>query len=53
MASLTGAGWIGPDSLTVLECDRQELFEPPAGFTLLEERRYGKAKLLFLGYNPV
>ncbi len=52
LAPLAGAGWIGPDSLTVLECDRQEPFEPPSGFTLLEERRYGKAKLLFLGYNP-
>ena len=53
LLALAKAGWIGPESLTVLECDRSENLEPPEGFTLLEERRYGKAKLLFLRYGPV
>ena len=53
LTALAEAGWIGPESLTVLECDRGESFEPPEGFSLSEERRYGKAKLLFLRYGAV
>jgi 16S rRNA (guanine966-N2)-methyltransferase len=42
LAALAAARWLAPGALAV------HLLAAPAGFTLLEERRYGAARLVFL-----
>jgi 16S rRNA G966 N2-methylase RsmD len=34
--------------VAVVESEARDSFEPPDGFTLVDERRYGKAKIRFL-----
>ena len=46
--ALADAGWIGSDTLIVVELMARESFAPPPGFDLAEERKYGKARLAFL-----
>jgi 16S rRNA (guanine966-N2)-methyltransferase len=46
--ALDAAGWIGPDALISVELLKAEPFQVPNGFEVLDERRYGKAKLVFL-----
>lgn len=48
MRALDRAGWIAPDALISVELMSGEGFEVPEGCDLLDERRYGKARLLFL-----
>ena len=48
LEALTIAGWTVPNTLAVLEVNRTEKIELPPNFTLLDERQYGKAKVLFL-----
>ena len=48
LAALLAAGWLAPDALVSVELEKGEDFAPPAGFTLVDERRYGKARLVFL-----
>ena len=48
LAALAAAGWIAPDAIACLEVAAREDCAPPDGFTLLDERRYGAAKLLLL-----
>lgn len=48
LAALSAAGWLAPRALAIAEVEAREDVEPPLGFTLLDERRYGRAKLLFL-----
>jgi 16S rRNA (guanine966-N2)-methyltransferase len=50
LAALAAAGWSAPDGLAVVELAAREHFSPPAGFTLLDERVYGAAHLVFLRY---
>lgn len=47
LAKLKHGGWISPDALIVFECAADETPATP-GFTLLDERSYGAAKVLFL-----
>jgi 16S rRNA (guanine966-N2)-methyltransferase len=47
LARLEQGGWITPDALIVFECAAAET-PAPDGFTLLDTRVYGAAKLLFL-----
>ena len=49
LEALTITGWIAPNALAVLEIDRTEKIDFPPNFTLLDERQYGKAKVLFFG----
>ena len=51
LAALAAAGWLAPDALAVIELGAREHFAPPAGVTLLEERVYGAARLVFLRYE--
>ncbi len=46
LAALADKGWIGARTLVVAEVMQREETVLPEGFTLLEARRYGKAKLL-------
>jgi 16S rRNA (guanine966-N2)-methyltransferase len=48
LAALAATGWFAAAALIVLELAARAPFAPPPGFTLLEERRYGAAKIVFL-----
>jgi len=47
LAALRAGAWIGPEALIVFECGAEEKLETP-GFTRLDSRDYGAAKVLFL-----
>jgi 16S rRNA (guanine966-N2)-methyltransferase len=47
-AALKG-GWIGDDTVLVIETDKRERTEIPDGFEVLDERNYGRARILMLG----
>jgi 16S rRNA (guanine966-N2)-methyltransferase len=48
LAALTRQGWLAEGALAVIEAAAKEKLPAPAGFTLMDRRRYGKAELLFL-----
>ena len=48
LGAIAAAGWLAADALTVIEVGAHEEFVPPAGFTLLDGRVYGAARLVFL-----
>ena len=48
LAALQAAGWLAPGALTTVELMASEPFTPPEGFETLDERKYGKARLVFL-----
>ena len=48
LAALDAAGWVAADVLIVIETGAGERVDPPAGFMLADERRYGRARLWFL-----
>jgi 16S rRNA (guanine966-N2)-methyltransferase len=50
LAALAREGWLAPGAIVTVETATREDLALPAGFALLDERRYGKAKLLFLKY---
>ena len=51
VAALLRAGWIAPGTLLSIELMKSEPFETPAGYSELDARSYGKAKLVFLRYE--
>lgn len=52
LLALEGAGWIAGNALVVAEMATRDSFTPPQAFTRLEERRYGKARIAILRYQP-
>jgi 16S rRNA (guanine966-N2)-methyltransferase len=48
LIALEAAGWLTPDAFAVVELAASEHQAPPAGFSLVDERVYGAARLLFL-----
>ena len=48
LTALAAAGWLTPEALVVIETAAGEEFPPGEGFTLLDERVYGAARLAFL-----
>ena len=48
LAALAGAGWLTPEALVVIETAAREGLAPDGGFTVLDERVYGAARLVFL-----
>lgn len=48
LSALRRAGWLAAGSLAVIELMAKEPFDPPDGFEILDERRYGKARVVFL-----
>jgi 16S rRNA (guanine966-N2)-methyltransferase len=48
LAALEAAGWLAPGALGVVELMAKEPFALPEGFEALDERKYGKARLVFL-----
>jgi 16S rRNA (guanine966-N2)-methyltransferase len=53
LTALAAAGWFAPAALVVVEVAARQNLAAPAGFTLLEERRYGAARLVFLRFGSV
>jgi 16S rRNA (guanine966-N2)-methyltransferase len=47
LAALAAAGWFAPEALAVVELAVREELSPPPGFTLLDQRVYGAAQLVF------
>lgn len=48
LIALQAAGWIAPEALIVAEMAAKEDLPEIAGFTIEDERRYGKAKVVLL-----
>ena len=51
LGALAESGWIAPGAICVLEVDKAEHGSAPEGFEITDERRYGKAKLVFLRFG--
>ncbi|MDE2164991.1 MAG: 16S rRNA (guanine(966)-N(2))-methyltransferase RsmD [Alphaproteobacteria bacterium] len=51
LAALAAAGWLLLDAVVVAELPAKRDLTPPNGFTPLDERRYGAAKIVFLRYS--
>jgi 16S rRNA (guanine966-N2)-methyltransferase len=52
LAALAGTGWLLPDALAIVEIAASEGLPPPAGFSIVDERVYGAARLIFLRRGP-
>jgi len=48
LSALAAAGWLTPDALVVIEVAAREELPLPAGFSMMDERVYGAARLVFL-----
>ena len=48
LLALRKAGWLATDALISVELMKAEPFDPPEGFAIVDQRTYGKAKLVFL-----
>jgi 16S rRNA (guanine966-N2)-methyltransferase len=48
LAALAAAGWLAEDALAVAEVAAREPLSAPAGFSVIDERVYGAARLVFL-----
>jgi 16S rRNA (guanine966-N2)-methyltransferase len=48
LVAIESAGWLTPDALAVIEIRAREEFSLPTGFTRLDDRVYGAARLVFL-----
>ena len=51
LAALAAGGWLAPGALCCVELMAGEPFEPPAGFTGLDSRKYGKARIEILRWE--
>lgn len=47
LEALAAAGWISDGAVCVIELASKETFDPPAGFTVTDDRRYGAARVVF------
>ncbi|MBU0725846.1 MAG: 16S rRNA (guanine(966)-N(2))-methyltransferase RsmD [Alphaproteobacteria bacterium] len=52
LAALDAAGWLAANVLIVIELAKDEAYDLPAGLTVLDDRRYGAARFVFLGRVP-
>jgi len=48
LAALEKQGWIADGAVIVAEMDRRDAFDPPAGYALITDRAYGKARIVIL-----
>ncbi len=51
LAALARTGWLAPGALCVVEVGAREELEPVSGFAVVDERRYGAARIVFLRYQ--
>lgn len=47
IAALLAAGWVGAETLLVIESDAEEVITLPDGFAILDERKYGRTIIRF------
>jgi 16S rRNA (guanine966-N2)-methyltransferase len=52
LTALAGAGWLKPGAVATVELATAEDLDSPAGFSSIDERRYGAAKIVILRYGP-
>jgi 16S rRNA (guanine966-N2)-methyltransferase len=52
LIALAKGGWLAPGALAIVEEASAAVFEPAAGFELLERRDYGETEAIFLRYAP-
>ena len=50
LAALAARGWIAGNALIVAEMGDRDRFEMPPGFVPVDDRRYGKARILIMRY---
>jgi 16S rRNA (guanine966-N2)-methyltransferase len=48
LLAISNKGWLAKDSVVVVELAEKEALEPPRGLTLVSERVYGAARVVFL-----
>ena len=48
LVALAQMGWLAPRALAVIETAAKEEFAAPAGFAMIDERKYGAARVVFL-----
>ncbi|HVO02219.1 MAG TPA: 16S rRNA (guanine(966)-N(2))-methyltransferase RsmD [Candidatus Cybelea sp.] len=48
LVALKHAGWIAPQAVIVAELDRRDDLVPPQGLEALDDRHYGKARIILL-----
>ena len=48
LEALAATGWVGADTIVVVELMAKEPFAAPPGFAVTDQRKYGKARLVFL-----
>jgi 16S rRNA (guanine966-N2)-methyltransferase len=48
LTALAQVGWLAPRALAVIEIAAKEEFAAPAGFIIMDERKYGAARVVFL-----
>ena len=51
LGALAREGWLAPAAIAIVELDSRESFRAPEGFALIDERRYGRARLVFLRHG--
>ncbi|TDQ78823.1 16S rRNA (guanine966-N2)-methyltransferase [Dongia mobilis] len=51
LVALARAGWLAGNALVVAEMATRDAFSPPDGFSVIDERRYGKARVVMLRYE--
>jgi 16S rRNA (guanine966-N2)-methyltransferase len=51
LAALAKAGWLAGNALVVAETGAREALDLPPGFSAIDDRRYGKARMRFLRYG--
>jgi 16S rRNA (guanine966-N2)-methyltransferase len=51
LAALTRQGWLAGNALVVAEMGLRDTFAPPADLTPVDDRRYGKARVVMLRYS--
>jgi 16S rRNA (guanine966-N2)-methyltransferase len=48
VAAIAAGGWVAPGALVVAEIAARDRAEPPQGWAVADDRRYGAARFLFL-----
>ncbi len=51
LTALAHQGWIAIGALLVIELAAKDGFDPPQGFAVLDERRYGATRFVFLRFT--
>jgi 16S rRNA (guanine966-N2)-methyltransferase len=53
LSSLDKQGWLLPGAVVVVEISSRETLTPPEAYALVDERKYGNTKIVFLKYTSV